>query len=66
MATHIRRFERYLLYRAQSFEVNFPQNFTCENCTMRLLRQADEWNSNYRFWSCSDIDIKSRKWREWD
>lgn len=51
-----------LRYRAQSFEVSLPQNFTCDNCTMRLLRQADEWSSNYRFWSCSDIDIKTRKY----
>ena len=28
---------------------------------MRLLRQADEWSSGYRFWSCADIDIKNRK-----
>lgn len=46
---------------AQNFEITLPQNFTCENCTIRLLRQADEWSNGYRFWSCADIDIKTRK-----
>lgn len=46
---------------AQKFEVKFPQNFTCSDCTIRLLRQADEWSDGYRFWSCADIDIKSSK-----
>lgn len=46
---------------AQSYTVRLPDDYTCENCTMRLLRQADEWSSNYRFWSCADIDIKPRK-----
>lgn len=47
--------------RAQSFAVRLPTNFTCDDCTLRLLRQADEWSTNYRFWSCADIDIKSRQ-----
>lgn len=46
---------------AQNFEITLPQNYTCDNCTIRLLRQADEWSNGYRFWSCADIDIKSRK-----
>lgn len=46
---------------AQRFEINLPQNFTCDNCTIRLLRQADEWSNGYRFWSCADIDIKPSK-----
>jgi EGF-like domain len=46
---------------AQSHEIRLPQNFTCEDCTMRLLRQADEWTNSYRFWSCADIDIKPRR-----
>lgn len=46
---------------AQSFTVRLPDDYTCDNCTLRLLRQADEWSSNYRFWSCADIDIKARK-----
>lgn len=48
-------------HRAQSHEIRLPQNFTCEDCTLRLLRQADEWTNAYRFWSCADIDIKPRK-----
>jgi EGF-like domain len=47
--------------RAQSHEIHLPANFTCEDCTLRLLRQADEWTNSYRFWSCADIDIKPRK-----
>lgn len=38
-----------------------PNDFSCDNCTLRLLRQADEWSSGYRFWSCADVDIKQRK-----
>lgn len=48
---------------AQSFEVRFPTDFTCKDCTLRLLRQADEWSNGYRFWSCSDIDIKNRMYQ---
>jgi hypothetical protein len=46
---------------AQSHEIRLPDNFTCDDCTLRLLRQADEWTNAYRFWSCADIDIKPRK-----
>ncbi|XP_060536686.1 uncharacterized protein LOC132708394 isoform X2 [Cylas formicarius] len=46
---------------AQSFQVQLPAEFTCTNCTLRLIRQALEWGSNYRFWSCADVDIKARK-----
>lgn len=45
---------------AQRFQVRFPADFTCNDCTLRLLRQADEWSNGYRFWSCADIDIKNR------
>lgn len=45
---------------AQRYEVKFPNDFTCDNCTIRLLRQADEWSNGYRFWSCADIDIRPR------
>lgn len=45
---------------AQSFPVQLPPDFTCEDCTIRLLRQASEWSSGYRFWSCADVDIKPR------
>jgi len=43
--------------RAQSHKVKLPKNFTCNDCTVRLLRQASEWANNYRFWSCADVDI---------
>ncbi|XP_046744465.1 uncharacterized protein LOC124410271 isoform X6 [Diprion similis] len=46
---------------AQSFPVSLPQNFTCRDCTIRLLREAEEWGSAYRFWSCADIDILEKK-----
>ncbi|CAH0598382.1 unnamed protein product [Chrysodeixis includens] len=46
---------------AQSYEVRLPSDFTCENCTLQLQREAGEWGSNYRFWSCADIDILPRK-----
>nr|XP_031827935.1 uncharacterized protein LOC116424971 isoform X3 [Nomia melanderi] len=46
---------------AQSYAVQLPQNFTCTDCTIRLLREAEEWGSSYRFWSCADIDIIERK-----
>lgn len=45
---------------AQNFQVRFPSDFSCKDCTLRLLRQADEWSNGYRFWSCADIDIKNR------
>ncbi|CAO1346058.1 unnamed protein product [Diamesa serratosioi] len=46
---------------AQIHQVKLPENFTCSDCTLRLLRQADEWSNGYRFWSCADIDIQPRK-----
>ncbi|XP_045454874.1 uncharacterized protein LOC123664374 [Melitaea cinxia] len=46
---------------AQKYEVHLPSDFTCENCTLQLQREAGEWGTNYRFWSCSDIDIVTRK-----
>lgn len=47
---------------SQQYAVKFPDDFTCDNCTIRLLRQADEWSNGYRFWSCADIDIKPSKY----
>lgn len=47
---------------SQHYQVNFPPDFTCNDCTIRLLRQADEWSNGYRFWSCADIDIKPSKY----
>ncbi|XP_047998582.1 uncharacterized protein LOC125235942 isoform X4 [Leguminivora glycinivorella] len=46
---------------AQKYEVRLPSDFTCENCTLQLQREAGEWGSGYRFWSCADIDILARK-----
>nr|ARK19817.1 monooxygenase DBH-like protein [Ampulex compressa] len=46
---------------AQSYAVQLPQNFTCTDCTIRLLREAEEWAASYRFWSCADVDIVERK-----
>ncbi|KAL4713699.1 hypothetical protein ACJJTC_004230 [Scirpophaga incertulas] len=45
---------------AQKYEVRLPSDFTCENCTLQLQREAGEWGSSYRFWSCADIDIVQR------
>lgn len=54
---------KYFLFvcncRAQIFQVELPKDYTCYNCTLRLLRQALEWGSNYKFWSCADVDIKT-------
>ena len=41
--------------------VELPKDFTCEDCTIRLLREASEWSNNYRFWSCADVDIVEQK-----
>ncbi|XP_053620330.1 uncharacterized protein LOC128680882 isoform X2 [Plodia interpunctella] len=46
---------------AQKYEVRLPSDFTCENCTLQLQREAGEWGAGYRFWSCADIDILPRK-----
>ncbi|XP_013138418.1 PREDICTED: proteoglycan 4-like isoform X2 [Papilio polytes] len=46
---------------AQKYEVRLPSDFTCENCTLQLQREAGEWGPTYRFWSCADIDIVERK-----
>ncbi|XP_039765017.1 uncharacterized protein LOC120637291 isoform X3 [Pararge aegeria] len=46
---------------AQQYEVRLPSDFTCDNCTLQLQREAGEWGANYRFWSCADIDIVPRK-----
>lgn len=48
-------------FSAQSHQIKLPEDFTCTDCTLKLLRQADEWGGSYRFWSCADIDIKPRK-----
>ena len=51
--------------RAQSFSVTLPDGFTCEDCTLRLVRQAGEWSSSYLFWSCADVTVVAPgKYRE--
>lgn len=45
--------------RAQSYAVQLPGDFVCEDCTIRLLREGLEWGNSYRFWSCADVDIKN-------
>ncbi|KAK3762553.1 hypothetical protein RRG08_032084 [Elysia crispata] len=32
-------------------------NEVCENCTLRMLKQAREWGGGYTFWSCTDINL---------
>ncbi len=46
-----------VLDRALGQLVRLPADFTCQDCTLRLVRQANEWGKSYRFWSCADIDI---------
>ncbi|KAB0804717.1 hypothetical protein PPYR_01687 [Photinus pyralis] len=46
---------------AQSYQVQLPSDYNCNDCTLRLIRQALEWSNNYKFWSCADVDIKPRK-----
>lgn len=46
---------------AQSYGIQLPADFVCNDCSLRLLRQADEWSNNYRFWSCADVDIRPGK-----
>ncbi|XP_059615678.1 uncharacterized protein LOC132261124 isoform X2 [Phlebotomus argentipes] len=45
----------------QQFQVRLPSDYVCQNCSIRLLRQANEWVDWYRFWSCADVDIVPRK-----
>nr|CAD7589288.1 unnamed protein product [Timema genevievae] len=54
---------------AQSYHIQLPPDFTCEDCTVRLMRQAKEWSDGYRFWSCADVDILAHwcsVWRPFD
>lgn len=48
-------------HRAQSHFVQLPPDFNCSDCTIRLMRQAEEWGKSYRFWTCADVDIHSSK-----
>ncbi|XP_077981039.1 uncharacterized protein LOC144436193 isoform X2 [Glandiceps talaboti] len=42
------------------FEITLPESITCNKCTIRIIRQALEWNDNVgkNFWSCADISIQ--------
>ncbi|CAL8102783.1 unnamed protein product [Orchesella dallaii] len=42
---------------AQWHLVDLPQNLTCHDCTIRLLRQVPEFSPDFQFLSCSDVDI---------
>lgn len=44
---------------AFSSEIQLPDGFTCEQCIIQLLRQAQEWVGGYTFWSCADVSIVS-------
>jgi hypothetical protein len=45
--------------------VDIPNDLECNNCTIRLIRQALEWSERYLFWSCADVDIvQPGKYRE--
>ncbi|ODM97332.1 Cell surface glycoprotein 1 [Orchesella cincta] len=49
---------------AQWHTVTIPDSI-CEDCTIRLLREAKEWSNNYGFWSCADVSIvKAQDYRE--
>jgi len=41
----------------QSHQLTLPQGVTCDDCYMRLQRQATEWGKKYKFRSCADLKI---------
>ena len=55
-----------LCCRAQSYQVTLPADLKCIDCSIRLIRQAEEWGSKYQFWSCSDVDILHQTGAETD
>ncbi|TRY75553.1 hypothetical protein TCAL_06383 [Tigriopus californicus] len=42
---------------AQSHLLEIPVDLECQDCSIRLVRQALEWSKRYLFWSCADVDI---------
>lgn len=44
---------------SQSHVITIPQGTECENCYLKLERQATEWGKKYKFRSCSDVRIIS-------
>ena len=49
--------EFIMFSRRQYADLVLPINFTCNSCSIRLLRQALEWGPFYLFWSCADVTI---------
>ena len=47
----------HLYFRSQSVEINLPTGFKCDNCSLRLQRQASEWSDDYIFRSCANIKV---------
>ena len=51
----------HVVNRATSRQITLPDGYTCERCTLQLLRQASEWSAGraqYIFWSCAEISIQ--------
>jgi EGF-like domain len=46
-----------IFFSAQSHEVSLPRDFVCTDCTLQILRQADDLSQSARFFSCADVDI---------
>jgi len=47
----------------QTYELEVPEDLTCPNCILRLVRQATEWGE-YKFKSCADVNIVPyNEWR---
>lgn len=42
---------------SQSHMISLPQGLVCNNCHMRLQRQATEWGKKYIFRSCADVKV---------
>jgi len=41
----------------QSHQLRLPKGVTCNDCYMRLQRQATEWGKKYKFRSCADLRV---------
>ena len=41
---------------AQYSQVRLPKDLECDDCTIRVVRQALEFGE-VEFWSCADVDI---------
>ena len=37
-----------------------PKDLNCVDCSIRLVRQALEWGTDYMFYSCADVDIADK------